>query len=89
MIENINLINIDADKIEEIKLKLSDDILLNIACNYDLVNDNIKLLKSYGIDNIDELLINRPHIFLKDTNYLLNAFNDSDVEIYCNSSSNE
>lgn len=29
------------------------DIVLNMACNYELVRDNIAYLKSIGITNID------------------------------------
>lgn len=79
MIENINLIGISNEQVDLMIEKLGYDIVLSMACNHELVKANIELLKSLGINNINELLLNREGIFLIDTEELLSMFSKFNI----------
>ena len=74
MIEYIALAGIS----DELKDKMIDvlgyDSVLNLACNYKLVKNNIDLLKQLGILDIESLLLNKYYIFLKETRDIFNNF---------------
>ena len=80
MIEDIELIGLNDDLLEEMKRVLSYDNLLNLACNYKNVKESIELLKSYGISNINELIINRHYIFLKGKDKIALKFSKFDIK---------
>lgn len=70
MIEDINLTGLSEEIIDKIMEELGYDTVLSMACNYKKIKENVNLLKSINITNIDELLINRNELFFKDTNLL-------------------
>ena len=80
MIENIKLIGVDDNTIEKMVNILGYDIVLNMACNHELVNKNIQLLKSVGINNIEQLLLNREYIFLKDNDFIKNCLSKYNLQ---------
>lgn len=76
MIQDIDLIGIDDNLIEKIKNNLEYDDVLSLACNYKKVKKNIEYFKMIGINNIDELLLNRHYIFLINNDKLVRTFNN-------------
>ena len=80
MIEDITLIDIDSKTREKMISKLDGDILLNMACNYKLINGNIELFRELKINNIDDLILNRPYIFFMGTEYISDAFKNAEDE---------
>lgn len=82
MIENINKINVSKNCIEKLKNSLSYDELISIDSNYEIINNNIKLLQSYGIENMDELFLNRYHIFIEKTETLAKRFSKYNIPVY-------
>ena len=78
MLENIKLIGIDDDFIDEMIDTIGYDMVLDLASNYELVEANAKYLKSLSL-NIKMLLLNRPEIFLKETEKLQLKFNKSNI----------
>ena len=80
MIENIKLIGISDDLINKMINLLGYDIVLNMACNYKLVRDNIAYLKNIGITKIDLIVLNREYILLLDNDKLINLFSNSKIE---------
>ena len=80
MIEDIKLIGIDDDMLEKMISSLGYDLVLNLAVNHKLVSENIEFLKSLNIQVIDELLLNKTDIFLKETEELKNKFNKENIE---------
>lgn len=81
MIDNIDLIGVEEETINEMMENLGYDGVLALACNYKLVKKNIELLKSFGIKNINELLINRDYIFLNDTEQLVKGFSKFNIPV--------
>ena len=82
MIEDIKKIGISDEFYNLLIENLGYDIVLNLACNYELVKKNINLLKSYGIENIEELLLNRDSLFLKDSEEIFEKLNKQDIETF-------
>lgn len=64
MIENINKINLEEKVLEKAYEKLDYDLMLSLADNYELVNNNIESLKNFNLDCIDDLFLNMPYLFL-------------------------
>lgn len=64
MIENINKINLEEKVLEKAYEKLDYDLMLSLADNYELVNNNIEALKNFNLDCIDDLFLNMPYLFL-------------------------
>lgn len=79
MIENITLIGISDEFADEMIDKLGYDSVLNLACNHELVKKNIELLKSFGIKDIEALLLNREHIFLKASEGIVKKFSKYNI----------
>ena len=67
MIQDIELIGVEKDLIEKLMKNLEYDEVLCLACNHENVKKIIDFFKNIGIRNIDELLLNRYNIFLKDS----------------------
>lgn len=84
MIENIELIGLENEMLELIKEKMDYDIILNMACNHELIKNNIDLLRSFGIKNIESLLLNRENIFFMETIDLQKKFNNYNIEALVN-----
>ena len=89
MIENIKLIGLDENTIEEMYNTLGYDIVLSFACNYETVQKNINLLKSFGVNNIKQLLLNRENIFLMNNEELLKKFSKYNIPSLVNLINND
>jgi hypothetical protein len=79
MIQDIELIGVEKDLIEKLMNNLEYDEVLCLACNHENVKKIIDFFKNIGIKNIDELLLNRYYIFLKDSDSIVSAFNNIDL----------
>ena len=84
MIEDINLIGLPEETINDIEKKLGYDVILSFACNYKTVKANIELLKSFGLKNINDLILNRDYIFLLDTEQLVKKFSKFNFPVIAN-----
>lgn len=84
MIDNIELAGIDESLKERMIDKLGYDIVLNMACNYKKVKENIEVLKQLGIRDIDELLINRNDIFTLNSGELIKKFSKFNIPTIVN-----
>lgn len=74
MIENLLKIGLNEELIEEMITLNGYDLILDLASNYELVSKNINVLVKFNIKNINEILLNRPDIFLKKTEIILKDF---------------
>lgn len=81
MIENMLLIGLSDEFVDELIDKIGYDRVLNLACNYKKVKKNIDLLKSFGIKDINELMINRSYLFLEETDVLLKKFSQFNIPV--------
>lgn len=81
MIEDITKIGITSEFADKMIDRLGYNTVLNIACNYPLVKENMNLLKSFGIQNIEDLLLNRSDIFLKDYDLLVKRFSKFNIPL--------
>lgn len=79
MIQDIELIGVEKDLIEKLMNNLEYDEVLCLACNHENVKKIIDFFKIIGIQNIDELLLNRHYIFLKDSDSIINKFDNIDL----------
>ena len=79
MIQDIELIGVGKNLIEKLMKNLEYDEVLCLACNHENVKKIIDFFKNIGIRNIDELLLNRYYIFLKDSDSIINTFNNIDL----------
>ena len=79
MIQDIELIGVGKDLIENLMNNLEYDEVLCLACNHENVKKIIDFFKIIGIQNIDELLLNRYYIFLKDSDSIINKFDNIDL----------
>ena len=80
MIEDLEFIDIEDKTKDELEDYMDYDTILNLACNFNVVNRNIWLLKEMGITNTDLLFKKRSNIFLMNTRKLLDAFSKCDLE---------
>ncbi len=67
MIEDIKRIGIDDKLYNEMINTLGYDTVLNMACNYKLIMQNISVLLNHGINDITSLLLYKEYILMKDT----------------------
>ena len=79
MIQDIELIGVGKNLIEKLMKNLEYDEVLCLACNHENVKKIIDFFKNIGIRNIDELLLNRYYIFLKDSDSIINKFDNIDL----------
>lgn len=84
MIENIRLTGISDELIDKMIDAIGYGYVLDMACNYELVKENIEFLKNLGIQTVEELLLNRPNVFLIQTNVLQKKFSNTDISFMCN-----
>ena len=80
MIEYISLAGISKELREKMIEKNGENEVLDLACNHQRVKNNIELLKSIGIKNIEDLLLNKSEIFLRPTEDLISKL--SNINIY-------
>ncbi len=84
MMNNLEKIKVSNDCINNICKLVDSDVILSINNNYDLINKNIDLLQSYGIENIDEIFLNKYYIFLKETERLVKGFSKFNIPVLVN-----
>lgn len=82
MIDNLSKIKVSTKCIDELKKSLDYDTLISLASNYNNINDNIKLLYSYGIENMDELFLNKYYIFVEETEKLVKKFAKYNIPVF-------
>lgn len=81
MIENMSLIGFSDEFIDEMINKIGYERVLNLACNYKKVHSNIDLLNSFGIKNINELLLNKSYVFLEETEEMVKKFSKFNIPV--------
>ena len=81
MLEYIYLTGLNNELIEELTNTLEHNEILSLACNHERVKSNIELLKSFGIKNIDDLLLNRNYLFLKSTEEIAKKFSKFNIPV--------
>ena len=84
MLEDIKKLTFDSKFNDEIVDKIGYDLTLNVACNYKLVNQNIESLKSFGIDNVKQIFLNRTHLFLLPNETLIKKFSKYNIPVIAN-----
>ena len=89
MIEYIALAGISDELRDKMIDNLGYDSVLNLACNYELVKNNISLFRQLGIEDVDNLLINKDYIFLKDTREIFNKFTNFNLNEIINLINND
>lgn len=82
MINDINRLNISEECKNKLMEKEDYDILYSIAFNKDVVNNNLKLLSSYGIENLEKLFLNKPYIFIMNTEKLVKKFSKFNIPVF-------
>lgn len=82
MIENLETIGFKKDFINKMIEILGYDTTLNLSANYDLVKQNIDLMKNYNILNIEEIILYNPDIFFIKTPELLNKISKMNLTMY-------
>lgn len=82
MLDNLYKINISEECIDNLKNLVNNDILISLASNYEIINDNIKLLYSYGISNMEDLFLNKYFIFVKKTEDLVKKFSEFNIPVF-------
>ena len=82
MIDNLSKIMVSTKCIDELKKIVDYDILVSLSCNYENKNSNIKLLSSYGIENMDELFINKYYIFVEEPEKLVKKFSKYNIPVF-------
>lgn len=89
MIEYIALAGISDELRDKMIDNLGYDSVLNLACNYELVKNNISLFRQLGIEDIDNLLLNKDYVFLKDTREIFNKFTNFNLNEIINLINND
>ena len=73
--DDLKKINISKECLEVVKNTFDYDTIVSLAYNYENINNNIKMLKSYGLKDIDRFFIEKNHIFLIKSELLAKKFN--------------
>lgn len=81
---NIEKIDVSSDIKDRLIDNLNYDVLLSLSCNYEAVNENINLLKEFKINDIGELLLYKPSIFLIDKEILIKKFSKYNIPVLVN-----
>lgn len=79
MINDFNKLNVSKACLETIKNTFDYDRLVSIAYNVDIINTNIKMLKSYGIEDVEELFMEKDYIFLLKNEDLAKKFSKFNI----------
>lgn len=82
MNDDLNKLNLSNRCLDIIKNTFDYDTLASIAINHEIVNDNIKLLTSYGIINIDDLFVEKYYIFILKTEELVKKFSKYNIPVF-------
>ena len=89
MIEYIALAGISDELRDKMIDNLGYDSVLNLACNYELVKNNMSLFRQLGIEDVDNLLLNKDYVFLKDTREIFNKFTNFNLNEIINLINND
>lgn len=82
MINDLNCLNVSEKCKNKLMEKEDYDTLYSIAFNKDVVNNNLKLFNSYGIENLEELFLNKPYIFIINTEKLVKKFSKFNIPVF-------
>ena len=82
MIDNLSKIRVSTKCINKLKEIVSFDTLVSLSNNYENINCNIRLLSSYGIENMDELFLNKYYIFIEKTENLAKKFSKYNIPVF-------
>ncbi len=80
MLDNLNKLDFTKKELDFIKSNLDIDTLINLCSNYELVNDNILLLKNNGINNIEDIFITFTEFFLNDKEKNIKKFTKFNIK---------
>ena len=79
MIEDIKKLGLSDNMYNELIEVNGYDLVLNMACNYELIANNVNLLRGYGIFNIYPILLHKNHILMYDSDYIVDKFRDVNI----------
>ena len=77
--DDLKKINISKECLEVVKNTFDYDTIVSLAYNYENINNNIKMLKSYGLKDIDRFFIEKNHIFLIKSELLAKKFSKFNI----------
>jgi len=84
VIHDIKLTGISDEVIDKIFDQLGYDMALAMACNYKKIKENINILKSIGVINVDELLLNKNEIFFIECHDMINKLSNINISEFVN-----
>ena len=79
MIEDIKKLGISDELYDEIINNLGYDLVLNMACNYTTIGENLNYLNNIGIDDLKDILLYKTHILFLEPIELRERFNNKNV----------
>ena len=82
MINDLKNINVSKKCLETLINNNDYDTLVSLSINKDIINENIRLLDSYGVENIDELFLNKYYIFVLKTEELVKKFSKFNIPVF-------
>ena len=82
MIENLKELELSENYIDKMINTLGYDETLNLSCNIPFIKANINTLKLFGINNIEDLLLFNPDIFLMNPEKLLKKLNNTNTKTF-------
>ncbi len=71
---------LDSTDIELIKQTASDEVYAELGLFQNIVMENIKYLRDFGINDYSRIVVKYPEIFLRDTESFKNVFSKFDRE---------
>mgnify|MGYP004545541683 CR=1 FL=1 len=82
MIDNLSKIRVSTKCIKELEKIIDYDTLVSLANNYENINCNIRLLSSYGVEDMDELFLNKYYIFTEKTEKIAKKFAKYNIPVF-------
>ena len=79
MIDNLDKLKFNKEELEYIKDNLNYDTLVNVSFNYELVNNNIELLNSIGLTDLEDIFVTFTEFFLNDKEVNLKKFSKFNI----------
>lgn len=79
MIDNLDKLKFNKEELEYIKDNINYDTLVNISFNYELVNNNIELLNSIGLTDLEDIFVTFTEFFLNDKEVNLKKFSKFNI----------
>ena len=80
--DDLKKINISKECLEVVINTFDYDTIVSLAYNYENINNNIKMLKSYGLKDIDRFFIEKNHIFLIKSELLAKKFSKFNIPFF-------